>query len=233
MRKLHLSVFIVVSSAILATSAMAKTTPTQAIESGLRAAVVKTIADASVSVRIDSVHVQRQRVLSRAVSVRSVQLLSKRPYGKVTARADLKMNDGRMESVLVSADVTAQTLVWVVKHPLGRGAPLSPWSVKPEYKRLSQLGRRTLRASVPLVGKVAGRSLARGTMLTSRMVTTPQLVQRSALVNVVSRVGQVVVQTAGKAIEAGRMGDLIRVRLNGSGRLIRARVTGLNRVRVL
>jgi flagella basal body P-ring formation protein FlgA len=64
-----------------------------------------------------------------------------------------------------------------------------------------------------------------GELVRTRMLAATLLVRRDA-VAILVRSGPVEVRNAGEALEAGREGQVLRVRNSATGRVIRARVLG-------
>jgi flagella basal body P-ring formation protein FlgA len=70
------------------------------------------------------------------------------------------------------------------------------------------------------VGKRLVRGLSAGVPVTAADLETPTAVAKGDLVRLVARVGSVTAVTSGKALEAGRVGEGIRVENQASGRVV-------------
>ena len=70
------------------------------------------------------------------------------------------------------------------------------------------------------------------TIITYQFLENPVVVQRGEIVNIVAENKAIIVQTKGKTMSKGRMGDLIRVQNITSGKEVQGRVTASNTVTV-
>ena len=97
----------------------------------------------------------------------------------------------------------------------------------------SQLGRLVV---VPeradLVGKVARRTLLPGRPVPVIAVAVPDLIPRGAPVEIVFQEGGLTILAQATSLEAGSVGDLIRVRNLDSGLIISAKIQADGTVRV-
>jgi flagellar basal body P-ring formation protein FlgA len=203
------------------------------VESELTQLLRAAVNNSAAQIKVSSWKVSRDALLAGARLLKHVDLLpGERPYGKVTARAELVSANGTTSTVFVLADVDVRIPVWVAKRRIGSGAPLNGLVVASEYRSLAGLSASVIRASAPLTGRIAARTLTPGTILTHAATTTPRLVRRGNPVNIQVRIGNVLIRAQGRALAAGRLGDLIRVRLEGRRQVLNARVEGPNKVSV-
>jgi flagella basal body P-ring formation protein FlgA len=204
------------------------------IENELRQALEASVNDSSAQIKVLDWTVSKDALLARARQVKHVDLLpGERPYGKVTARAELVNADGSTSTVFVLADVDVRIPVWVTKRRIGSGAPLNGLVIASALRSLAGLSANVIRASEPLTGRIAARTLTPGAILTHTSTTTPRLVRRGNPISIQVRNGNVVIRARGRALAAGRLGDLIRVRIDGRKQVLSARVDGPNKVSVL
>ncbi|WP_047244382.1 flagellar basal body P-ring formation chaperone FlgA [Chromobacterium subtsugae] len=107
---------------------------------------------------------------------------------------------------------------------LPAGAPLQKedisWSRRPVSEPADLFGQ----ASTPL-GLAPRAALSQGQLLRRKQLQAPQLVKRGDEVRIVARQDGIEVSNAGEALANGRMGEVIRVRNVGSGKVISARVS--------
>jgi flagellar basal body P-ring formation protein FlgA len=129
--------------------------------------------------------------------------------------------DGWQRLWTVRAEVSAVVLVAAAAVPAQK--PLAESDVVQERRRLPDLSE-VLGVPDDAIGQVALRPLRAGQLLTPRLLAQPQLVRRGANVDIVARNGPVEVRAPGEALEAGRRGDVVRVRNTSTGRVIRARI---------
>jgi flagella basal body P-ring formation protein FlgA len=203
------------------------------LHDALYQALEDAVNDSTATIQVKDLTISREALLARARRVQHVDLLrGERPSGKVTARAELVLKDGTKSFVFVMADVDVRVPVWVVQKRIGPGTPLNEMAIAAELRSVAGLGVNVLRTSVPLTGRVAARTLVPGTLLTRTALTTPRLVRRGESVTVQVRNGRVLIRARGRALAAGRLGDLIRVRLDDGKKVLSARVEGPNQVSV-
>lgn len=109
--------------------------------------------------------------------------------------------------------------VLVLGRSARRGEVLGPEDVELAPSKAGARGR-ALNDVSDAVGKRLVRSLSAGMPLTAADLETPPAVAKGDLVRLVARVGSVTAVTAGKALEAGRLGEGIRVENPSSGRTV-------------
>lgn len=82
-------------------------------------------------------------------------------------------------------------------------------------------------------GLVARRLLMPGTVVSESMVKKPLLIKRGSVVTILARIGGMEVIAAGKAMQDGNEGQLIRVQNISSAKIISAKVLDASTVQVL
>ena len=221
----------IVCMGVLGTAGTASASVKGQVSAALRRAVDEALPAGVSSVRIKNWQVSDPAALRGARSLDAFNLLdTRRPWGRVTGRAELAMRAGGTRAVFVMAEVDVKVSVWIVSRRLGRDAPLG-MNVEAVDRSMSDVPHGALMASSPLTGKVAARSLSRGTVLTERAVTTPTLIRRRDSVRVTVRSGPVMVQARGEALREGRLGERVTVRLENR-KTVRGRVTGRGEVEI-
>ncbi|MBR5162871.1 MAG: flagellar basal body P-ring formation protein FlgA, partial [Schwartzia sp.] len=93
-----------------------------------------------------------------------------------------------------------------------------------EEQEVGSRAQNFLTEADEIVGKVLSRSLSIGAPLWRTMLKTPVLMKAGAPVTILSRVNGVEVKMDGLALEAGRAGDIIRVKNTASRKVLRGRV---------
>ena len=83
-----------------------------------------------------------------------------------------------------------------------------------------------------VIGMAAKRYIAAKTPISASQIQRPQLVSRGDLVTVSLQAGQMSLKTQGRAIEAGSLGDVVRVKNSKSKKVVETRVTGKGTVKV-
>ena len=83
-----------------------------------------------------------------------------------------------------------------------------------------------------VTGKVLNRLVREGTVLSPNMLRNPIIIFTNAMVNLVVDYNGVKVKTEGIALQAGRAGDVIRVRNTRSGRTVQGHILDAQNVEV-
>lgn len=134
---------------------------------------------------------------------------------------------GWSETYTVRAEVSAQVVV--AASALNSGQPIAADDLRLERRTLVSL-QDALSDPAQLVGMASRRALRPGQVLERRALAPAVLVRRGASVTIVARNQGILVSSVGEATETGRRDDVIGVRNSATGRVIRARVTGMNEV---
>jgi flagella basal body P-ring formation protein FlgA len=83
-----------------------------------------------------------------------------------------------------------------------------------------------------VIGKVLKKDVPTNTIMTNQMLEEPVAVQRGEIVNIIAENKKLLIQSKGKMVDKGRVGDIVRVKNIASGREITGRVTAHNAVTV-
>jgi flagella basal body P-ring formation protein FlgA len=218
---------------LLFITSVAEASVSRDVRSGFEEAV-RSLVDTDAVVEFSNWNVPQRDVMRRARTVRSVELLGRsRPYGQVTGRARLQMRNGQQRQIFVTATVDVQVPVWVTTQRIARNESLNSMNLSVEHRPMGRIPANAIRADQSIEDLVSARPLSPGRVLTDRTATTPVLVQRGEDVSVVVQVGNVMIRTHGEALQSGRQGDRVSIRLNSSRRTLRGRVDGSNRVRIV
>lgn len=134
---------------------------------------------------------------------------------------------GWSETYTVRAEISAQVVV--AASALNSGQPIVADDLRLERRTLVNL-QDAVSDPAPLVGMASRRALRPGQVVDRRMLSAAVLVRRGASVTIVARNQGILVSSVGEATEAGHRDDVIGVRNSATGRVIRARVTGMNEV---
>ncbi|MBT9560184.1 MAG: flagellar basal body P-ring formation protein FlgA [Myxococcales bacterium] len=203
------------------------------VEAAFREALLGELGDGSESaeIRITGLTWSDPKLGRNANKLVAFELMpAGRAAGRYTARVDVS-SAGRVQTTFVLADVDVLIPVWVTTGRIPHGAPLAG-QVALESRSLKALPAQVLRDTDVLDQRVAARSLPAGTVLTSLSAVPPLVVARGDSVSIAVSVGNVVVKARGQALEAGRLGQSIRV-TGPSRATIEARVAGPGQVEVM
>ena len=84
-----------------------------------------------------------------------------------------------------------------------------------------------------LAGRVAGRYIRKGTVITPTLLAMPRVLTAGSPVTLVAESGGITIRAEGVALEAGRIGYVIRVRNARSGKIMRGRVIDEKTVQII
>lgn len=165
--------------------------------------------------------VTRPQALAACKQPVVVQALDTRYLSRMQFSAHCPGTEGWPRNWVVRAEVSAKVVVAVVDVPANR--PLTEADLAQERRTLSDMAD-ALPALEAAMGQASKRSLRTGQVVQPRFLAQPLLVKRGDSVNILARNGPIEVNVAGEALEAGRRGEVLRVRNAGTGKVIRARV---------
>ncbi len=123
-------------------------------------------------------------------------------------------------SIYVPAKIRVFGPVVVIRQPLARGTVLAAKDLQLVERNLSALPYGYYVDPKPVIGMLAKRTLAANSVLTPQMLKTPTLVKRGQRVTLIGESGPLTVRMVGEALSDGGQGDLIRIRTDGSKRVI-------------
>lgn len=124
------------------------------------------------------------------------------------------------------ADITLFANVIVAKKSLKRGAVLADGDVEQVETAISRIARRYLQEQSDVLGRELTRSVRAGTVLTTGMLTVPDVVKRGDAVTIVAGGKSVQVRAPGIAVTGGGLGKQINVRNASSNQVVRGWVRG-------
>ncbi|MDD5476390.1 MAG: flagellar basal body P-ring formation chaperone FlgA [Syntrophales bacterium] len=134
------------------------------------------------------------------------------------------------QSVRVRIEVAKDFVV--TSRNLGDGSLITDSDVMLVQRWVDRVPRNRIADTEQVRGKMVRGSIAQNTELQERMLRNPQVVRRGEVVRVVLSRGGLHMETLGVSVEAGALGDLIRIRNTSSNSLFYARVVDESVVRV-
>jgi len=159
------------------------------------------------------------------------------PPGPVVVSVDVLVNGALSRTVMLRCDTAVALDVLVTTAMVQRHEALGAGNVAVERREFTILPRQLLTPEALFGDGAAGlratRSLPAGTVLTQAMVETMPVVLKGAPVQIVAEGANFFIAAPGVALEDGRPGDIIQVRNETSGQIIRARVAAADRVEVV
>ncbi|MDF1484204.1 flagellar basal body P-ring formation chaperone FlgA [Ramlibacter sp. H39-3-26] len=127
------------------------------------------------------------------------------------------------QELKVRADATADVVV--AAGPIAARKAIAAADLDVASRSLDSLDDATSDIDA-VAGKSSRRSLRAGQVVMARFLEASVLVKRGQAVRISVRRGGVEVDGSGEALDAGALGDVVRVRNASSGKTIQARVTG-------
>lgn len=123
-------------------------------------------------------------------------------------------------SIYVSAKIDVFGPVLVARQPLQRGSSISESDLELVERNLAGLPYGYYSEPQAVIGQLTKRSISAATVVTPAMVQAPKLVKRGQLVSVIAEAGALSIRSRGKALADGKAGDLVRIRAEGSNRVV-------------
>ena len=151
--------------------------------------------------------------------------------GRVTV--EVRCEGARPWRLYVPSKVSVMHPVVVAARPLARGQRLGPGDLRVERRDLAVVGEDAVRDPARIRGYVLTRPLGTGRVLETRLLEAPRLVDRGQRVRLVAEGAGIHISMTGVAMEAGALGETVRVRNPASRRVVDAVVTGPGKVSLL
>ncbi len=123
-------------------------------------------------------------------------------------------------SIYVPARIDVFGPVLVARQPLARGTRIEAADLELVERNLSNLPYGYYTDPQSVTGQLAKRTIAMSTVLTPPMLQEPNLVKRGERVTVIAESGALKIRTSGKALSDAKSGELVRVRTEGSQRIV-------------
>ena len=130
----------------------------------------------------------------------------------------------------VSVDITGNALV--AARPLGRGERLTAGALRVDTIVVNASRRGVITSEEQLVGMEMRRGVNAGTVFTPDLLLAPAAIERGDHVIISARSGNFSVNSRGKALASGAIGEQVLVENLSSSRTVRARVKAPGRVEI-
>ncbi len=141
--------------------------------------------------------------------------------------------NGREETRLwIDAEVKVFTEVVVTSQPLAHYEAISPEKVRPERRDLGEAPLQPFTSVKDIEGKLAAYPIEVNQVLAASMVDLPRVIRRGSSVALVYESAGIHVETPGRAVEPGRVGDRIHVENPDSGKVVEGQIIDERTVRV-
>ncbi|MCR8915624.1 flagellar basal body P-ring formation protein FlgA [Marinobacter panjinensis] len=130
----------------------------------------------------------------------------------------------------VSVTITGNALV--ASRTLGRGERLTESALRTDSVVVNSIRRGAITSEEQLIGMEMRRGVNAGTVFTPDLLLTPAAIERGDHVIISARSGNFSVNSRGKALASGGIGEQVLVENLSSSRTVRARVTAPGRVEI-
>jgi len=154
----------------------------------------------------------------------------KRRIGRVSI--SVRCNAPKPWSLYVPVSISQRLRVVVASHPLERGDILRDDDLGYRELELKHAAHHFFTDKQRLIGRQVSRRIAADAPIRSNQTRRPTAIERGARISILSSTPGLRVRMAGKALDKGSVGDVIRVRNASSGRELDARVLSPGVVRV-
>ncbi len=128
--------------------------------------------------------------------------------------------------------ITRRSAVWVARNSIAHGTALQNSQWQRELRDIASLPASAI-TSDDLSGYQTRMTIAAGAVLTQALVSGKTLVKRGQSLTLLASQGNIAITATVEALDNGAVGERIRVRNSGSGRVIEAEVISADQVRTV
>jgi flagella basal body P-ring formation protein FlgA len=153
----------------------------------------------------------------------TLQAQDMRSPGRVRVSASCAASAAPALEFLLKGELSAEVLVAATALPAGK--TLAESDLLRERRNMTS-SADVLSDADAVTGQALRSAVRAGQPISRRQLAEAIVVKRGAAVRIVARNGEIEVQAAGEALDAGARDAMIRVRNVNTGRIISARVTG-------
>ncbi len=154
--------------------------------------------------------------------LKSFNAQGRHTMGKITV--GVRCDGTHPWSLFVPVNVKVMTKVIVARNSLPRGAIIGPSDITMKHRDLSRLHRGYLENKQLVLGKKLRQRMRKNQVVTPSQLETPNAIKRNNKVTIVASNKTLQIRMAGKALQSGGLGDLIRVRNESSKKELDARI---------
>ena len=156
------------------------------------------------------------------------------PYGREFPAAITVYVDGVLQRRAACYYlVTVYDRVLVAMTDIRMDEEITPANAHVEESAVDTLPETTITDFDRLAGRVAGRYIRKGAVITPTLLAMPRVLIAGSPVTLVAESGGITIRAEGVALEAGRIGYVIRVRNARSGKMMRGRVIDEKTVQII
>ena len=215
-------------SLVFIVPSLASTPVTSTVEKQLTAFVKQFYGEDEIQVKFTNI----PALLKGNIRVRNINF-SKIPDGQGDGLCIVEYDgkEGRSQNVYVSFKVFKKRSLFVLNHDGKRGDTVTARDLTEKEAFLNGAGQYPASRD-EIVGKRLKRDMQAGSVITPQVLEERILVQSGEIVDITAENPRLSIHASGKALDRGRMGELIRVRNLTSGKEVYGKVTGTKSVTV-
>lgn len=143
---------------------------------------------------------------------------------------DVKTNKNR--SLFVPFRSIRKAKIYVLKHGGKKGDVIRAESVTIRETQFNERKPGYPSTLDDIIGRTLKKDVADGTVVSYSIIDDPVIIQKGEIIDIIAENKKLFVQTKGKALERGRMGDSIRVKNMSSDREIVGKVVSGDKILV-
>jgi flagella basal body P-ring formation protein FlgA len=132
----------------------------------------------------------------------------------------------------VRADIKVFDQVVVSTRPLASREVIAAEDVRLDWREIGTTAPRAYTKIEEVLGKQVSRSTSANEVLTIAQAESPQVVRHGGAIVLIYENAYLRVETAGEALQAGKVGDTIKVKNPASGKLLQGIIVDARTVRV-
>ncbi len=206
------------------------------IESAVRRYLAKRLESRQGDVEVNAINIPKQNILfprNKAVRLVVKAPANTRFLGRTPLVLSVMQGSAEIRRIWISADISVFTRVPVAAVPIRAKQRLSSAQFEMRRQDLASLPNNVVTSPEALEGAHALRPLSPGEVIRKSDVRLPYLVKQGHLVRLYARRGNLVITAIGKALDAGRKGELVRVINIDTNKPVQGRVIEESSVEVL
>ena len=171
--------------------------------------------------------------LSGPVYTFEIETRSNRKLGTFELLVTIRHGSAEPQIQKVAVEVALKKNVIVAINPITRGQTITRADIMTEQRSFTKLEHIGMTKPATVIGQEAKRTIRMGDMIKAGDVKSKILVKRNDLVSIRSVRNGIAIESTGKALDNGALGDSIEVRNEGSEETFWAQVTGLRQAEAL
>jgi len=152
--------------------------------------------------------------------------------GRFVATISVPAGDPAAKRLRITGRVFTLVAVPVLAKKLYRGDVIRKHHLEWKKIRRSKVLRQTITEAEQLIGMAAKRLIGSNRPIRLAQVRRPLLIAKGGIVTIRLNYANMSLTAQGRSLDEGSLGDVVRITNSQSKKIVEARVTGANRVRV-